>query len=56
MNAFSPNVCRAAFVIVDMQNFSCAPLDGKPMPGIAAVIERMNWLAGICRRKGIPVI
>jgi len=55
-NVFSPDVRRAAFVVIDMQNFSCAPADGKSMPGIAAVVERINRLAGVCRKKGVPVI
>jgi len=56
MSLFVPHARKAAFVIIDMQNFSCIPADGKPMPGLNAVIERINRLAGICRENDIPVI
>jgi ureidoacrylate peracid hydrolase len=47
---------KAAFVIIDMQNFSCAPASGVPLPRINEVVLRINRLAGFCREKGIPVI
>lgn len=56
MNFFAPDARKAAFVVIDMQNFSCIPADGKPMPGLNVVIERINRLAGICRENDVPVI
>lgn len=56
MNLFVPDARKAAFVIIDMQNFSCMPEDCKPMPGLNIVIERINRLAGTCRENGVPVI
>ncbi|MFH1081262.1 MAG: isochorismatase family cysteine hydrolase [Pseudomonadota bacterium] len=56
MNFFAPDARKAAFVVIDMQNFSCIPVDGKPMPGLNVVIERINRLAGICRENDVPVI
>lgn len=53
---FALSTQKAAFVIIDMQNFSCAPVAGVPLPGIGEVITRINRLAGFCREKGIPVI
>lgn len=47
---------KAAFVVIDMQNFSCAPEGSDPLPGINKVITQINWLADFCRDKGIPVI
>jgi ureidoacrylate peracid hydrolase len=56
MALFLPNARRAAFIVIDMQNFSCAPVDVAPMPGIDGVIESINCLAGICRSHDVPVI
>lgn len=47
---------KAAFVIIDMQNFSCAPAAGDSLPRISEAITRINQLADFCREKGIPVI
>lgn len=56
MNLFAPDARKAAFVVIDMQNFSCMPVDSEPMPRLDVVIERINRLAGVCRENGIPVI
>jgi len=47
---------RAALVIIDMQNFSCAPSGEAPMSGIASTVARTNNLADHCRSLGVPVI
>jgi len=47
---------RAALVVIDMQNFSCAPEGSDPLPWINKVITKINRLADFCRGKGIPVI
>lgn len=56
MNLFAPDARKAAFVVIDMQNFSCMPVDSEPMPRIDVVIERINRLVGVCRENGVPVI
>jgi ureidoacrylate peracid hydrolase len=56
MNFFASDARKAAFVVIDMQNFSCMPADSNPMPGLDVVIERINRLAGVCRENGVPVI
>lgn len=56
MNVFTPDARKAAFVVIDMQNFSCMPVDSEPMPRIDVVIERINRLVGVCRENGVPVI
>jgi len=56
MNLFAPDARKAAFVVIDMQNFSCMPVDSGPMPRIDVVIERINRLAAVCRENGVPVI
>ena len=53
---FTPDPARAALVVIDMQNFSCAPRDGDPMPGLEQVINQINALAKACRECGVPVI
>jgi ureidoacrylate peracid hydrolase len=55
-HVFSLNSQDAAFVIIDMQNFSCDPPDGKPLPAITSVITNINRLADFCRENNIPVI
>ena len=55
-NVFILNSQQAAFVIIDMQNFSCAPTTGGSLPRISEVITQINRLADFCRDKGIPVI
>lgn len=47
---------KAALVIIDMQNFSCAPSGEPGMPGIASAVTSANRLADHCRSLGIPVI
>lgn len=47
---------KAALVIIDMQNFSCAPSGEAPMPGIASTVSSVNRLVDHCRSLGIPVI
>lgn len=55
-NLFHLNARKAAFVIIDMQNFACAPASGGSMPRIGGVIAQINRMADFCREKGIPVI
>jgi len=47
---------KAVLVIIDMQNFSCAPSGDAPMPGIAVAVAGTNRLADHCRSLGVPVI
>jgi ureidoacrylate peracid hydrolase len=47
---------RACFVIIDMQNFSCAPPVGEALPCIDEVIAQINRLADFCRTVHVPVI
>lgn len=53
---FSPSVAKAALVVIDIQNFSCAPVSHEAMPRIGLVIQRINRLADFCRKAGVPVI
>jgi ureidoacrylate peracid hydrolase len=53
---FILNPQTSAFVIIDMQNFSCAPEEGSPPPQIEKVARRINQLADFCREAGIPVV
>ncbi|OHE75730.1 MAG: hypothetical protein A2107_09480 [Verrucomicrobia bacterium GWF2_62_7] len=53
---FVLNPEKAAFVVIDMQNFSCAPTAGSALPRITKVIAKINRLADFCRKKSIPVI
>lgn len=55
-NLFVLNASKACFVIVDMQNFSCAPTKGEPLPHIGQVVTKINMLADFFRRIGVPVI
>jgi ureidoacrylate peracid hydrolase len=55
-NIFTLNNKTAAFVVIDMQNFSCRPASRSPLAQIAEVIDNINKLADICRKKNIPVI
>ena len=55
-NLFVLDPQKTAFVVIDMQNFSCAPEGGDPLPGINKVITQINRLADFCREKDIPVI
>lgn len=56
VNLFSLDPSRAAFVIIDMQNFSCAPASGTGIPSIGSIISHINRLADSCRLVQIPVI
>lgn len=47
---------QAALVVIDMQNFVCAPEEGKNIPGIEKIIKNINRLANTCRNNTIPVI
>ena len=53
---FVLNSQKAAFAVIDMQNFACAPTAGGSLPRITIVIDRINRLADFCRERGIPVI
>lgn len=53
---FPPDRAKAALVVIDMQNFACAPPGGSPLPGLEGVVGRINALAGACRESGVPVI
>ncbi len=53
---FSPSAAKAALVVIDMQNFSCAPVSHEAMPRIGLVVGRINRLADFCRTADIPVI
>ncbi len=55
-NLFVLDAKQAALVIIDMQNFSCAPIDREPLPRIDRVIKQINLLADFCREVDIPVI
>jgi nicotinamidase-related amidase len=55
-NLFVLNASKACLVIIDMQNFSCAPENGKALPHIDDVVAKINMLADFCRRIGVPVI
>jgi ureidoacrylate peracid hydrolase len=55
-NLFVLNASKASLVIIDMQNFSCAPANGKALPHIDDVVAKINMLADFCRRMGVPVI
>jgi ureidoacrylate peracid hydrolase len=47
---------KVALAVIDMQNFSCVPASGCPLPHIAEVITTVNRLADFCREVNIPVI
>lgn len=55
-NLFILNPRLMAFVIIDMQNFSCSREAGSNMPGIGGVVANINRLAYSCREMKIPVI
>jgi ureidoacrylate peracid hydrolase len=55
-NLFVLTPDHAAFVVIDMQKFACAPTAGGALPRITEVIATINRLADFCRKKGIPVI
>jgi len=43
-------------VIIDMQNFSCAPVEGEALPHLGEVITKINRLADFSRKIKVPVI
>ncbi len=47
---------KAALLIVDMQQFVCAPSDGRHLSGIKPVITAINNLADTCHSCNVPVI
>ncbi|NQT77186.1 MAG: cysteine hydrolase [Bacteroidetes bacterium] len=47
---------QAALIIIDMQNFVCAPENGHGIQGIDEVINNTNHLVDICHELSIPVI
>ncbi len=54
---FTINRNKAAFIVVDMQNFVCKPKKSpKKMIGIKKVVTNINRIADLCRRTNIPVI
>ena len=55
-NLFIPAPDRAALVVVDMQNFVCSPTDGRSLPGMEKVVEKINQLVDFCHNINIPVI
>jgi len=55
-NLFVLRASKSSFVIIDMQNFSCAPEMGEALPRIREVIGQINRLAEFCRKMGVPVI
>ena len=52
---FKPDASKAAFIIIDMQNFTCAP-KGRALLNIGETIANINSLADLCRSANIPVI
>lgn len=55
-NLFKIDPECAALIIIDMQNFVCAPEEGPGLQGMAKVIENTNRMVDICRERDIPVI
>ena len=55
-NRFVLDAPKASLVIIDMQNFSCAPENGEVLPHLNQVITQINKLADFSRQIGIPVI
>lgn len=53
---FAIDPARAAFVVIDMQNFTCDPAGGITIPGVGDAIGKINALADRCRAVNIPVI
>ncbi|GAB6037515.1 cysteine hydrolase [Fundidesulfovibrio butyratiphilus] len=47
---------KAALLVIDMQQFSCAPSHGAPFPGLAETVDHMNRLVDACHEQRIPVI
>lgn len=55
-HVFSLRPEKAALLVIDMQQFSCAPSHGAPFPGLAATVDRINYLVDACHGQGIAVI
>ena len=55
-NLFVLDSKKAALVIIDMQNFTCAPIGREPLPHIDTVIQQINHLVDFCRETSIPII
>ncbi len=55
-NHFVLDASKACVVIIDMQNFSCAPAKGEALPYLDEVVIQINRLADFSRRIGVPVI
>ncbi len=55
-HVFRLDPSKAALVVIDMQNFSCAPSGEPPMPGITSAVAKTNRLADQCRSLEVPVI
>ena len=55
-NIYTLDAEQAALVVIDMQNFVCAPEDGNAFAGIDKIIENTNALVDLCHDKKIPVI
>jgi ureidoacrylate peracid hydrolase len=53
---FAPDRERAAFIVIDMQNFACQPHGGHVLPGIREAGDTINRVADQCRRLRIPVV
>ncbi len=53
---FPLKAAGSAFVIIDMQNFTCAPRGGGALPNIHQVVKNINRLVDFCRERKIPVI
>ena len=55
-NLFVLDAKQAALVIIDMQNFACAPIGREPLPRIDTIIQQINHLVDFCRETSIPII
>jgi len=55
-NIFPLQPEKAALLVVDMQQFVCAPDDGRHLSGVEPVITTINSMADACHSQGVPVI
>ena len=55
-NLFKIDPEHAALVVIDMQNFVCAPEEGPGLQGMDKVIENTNRMVDICHEQAIPVL
>ncbi len=55
-HVFSLRPDKAALLVIDMQQFSCAPRHGAQFPELASVVARINHLVDACHGQNIPVI